>query len=224
MNKFEVIFTSICFLTYFICAIFFSSVDTWLIFLSVVLYIFNRLFHSKASSLCFIFSIVSYLIYIFYCYKTKYFGEISYSVVIIIMDIVTLLVWNNGKNTEKKDIKINKLGKTELIVSFSVLSAITICCYFILRALGSGLCILNTFSNSLALAVIYFDIRKSRLANIISIFASAIYIAVWIVSASTNFAGPALICSVNGLFELVWNVYGAIKWQNMYKAQNTLVE
>jgi uncharacterized membrane protein YjjP (DUF1212 family) len=78
--------------------------------------------------------------------------------------------------------------------------------------------ILNTLSLTFVAMTYYFSIRRSAIRFIPNLFASIIYLVLWIIAYNPS-STYAILFATNGAFEIIWVIYGFFSWNKIRKNQ-----
>src|SRR5574344_1068843 len=211
-NLFEIIMIAVSFIAYTISAIIINSVLGWVAYLSCITYLFYLVLNAKANFWGFLFCIASYVIYMYIDLKLSYFGEFISGIIAIIINFLTFFLWRkNTMENDKTEIKINSLSRKEIFISLIIGIIFEIVSYFILKTINSSYFLLNSFSITLVSLTYYYEIRRSPLRFLFSLFASIIYFSLWIIAylQGQSFALPFV---VNCILEFICAVYSYINW------------
>jgi len=190
----------------------------WLVFLSVAIGLFTSLFGIEGSWVCFVFSIVSYAIYIYFCIITNYYGELIVSFLVIGANIVTLVKWK--RNTTNGVVKINKISLRELLICAAIFIIFTIALGFILKLINTEYPFLNSICVTSMAIALYFSFRISRNEFLLNIIGNSAYLTLWIFAAiRSDFS--FILFSIGGVIEIGYAIYGYFHWGKIHQKQNT---
>ena len=212
----------VCFVVSLTLAIIFSSLFSWLIFLSTISGILSAKLTAEGKWFTFIFDIISYGFYIYICIATRYYGEMVLSIIIIVIHLASLFEWKN--NQIKKVVKVNSLSKKEILV-ISALFLVSFAIYFtILYFVKTEQPILNALATLVFLVGNYFCFRRSALQFYFFILYEVFFIALWIIAACAGNFG-SLIFLIGAIGESIFEIIGIVKWQKVHiEQQNSLKE
>ncbi len=207
-------YVSLAFAT--IITIMLSSVNAWIVWASTILGILSSKMASSGKLTMFIFDIISYIFYISICLKANYFGELTLSVIIILINLFCLIEWS--KNQKDNTVIINKLNKSE--ISFSVFCTVLILIIYtiLLYRINSDYVFLNALSTISYLLGSYFCYRRSVLQFYSWIFYEIVFIALWVISATTGNISN-IIFLIGGISELIYDILGIYNWKKIVKKQ-----
>lgn len=208
-----------CLVVMTVLAIIFSSLMTWLIWLSTIFGMFSSRAAANGKWLTFVYDIISYGIYIYICLSEKYFGELTLSCVIIIIHIFSLIEWKNNQSSGKVIIKT--LTKKEMIITLSVASVTLVCYSLVLYFVGSTFPILNAIPTIIYLLGNYFALRRSVLQFYCWIGYEIGFIALWIIAAFNGEMGSTIFL-VGGIAELIYGIVGIVNWKKIKNEQEYL--
>jgi hypothetical protein len=190
----------------------------WLIFLCVATSLIGFLYGHEGHWLTFLFSIISYGIYIPFCIMTKYYGELIVSILVIGVYTVTLFQWK--RHTEKKVVKINKLSMREILICYAVFILATIILGFVLGAVNTEQPFINSLCLTSMIAGFYYAYRISRQEMVMMFINYVGYCALWIIAGIGEEHGFILL-SVGSIIEMGYVVSSFFRWGKIYREQNT---
>lgn len=199
-----------------IITIILSSLEAWIVWFSTILGILSSKMASSGKLAMFFFDIVSYIFYISICLKANYFGELTLSVIIILINLFCLVEWS--KNQKDNTVIINKLNKAEIGFSVFCTAAILIIYAVLLYRINSDYAFLNALSTILYLLGSYFCYRRSVLQFYSWIFYEIVFIVLWVISASTGNISN-IIFLIGGASELIYDILGIYNWKKLVKKQ-----
>ena len=216
---FQNIFFLVSFVASLAIAIVFSSLMTWMIFLSSIFGILSSIFATKGKWLTYVFDILSYAVYIYICLVNKFYGELILSVVIIVIHVFALIEWK--KNTEEDFVTINNLKAKEIVISISISLVATAIYATILFFIKSEYPIMNACLTVVYLLGNYFAYRRSQLQFLGWILYDILFIVIWGLTAIGGDYG-SIIFLIGGASELVYGAIGIFSWTKIEKQQQNL--
>ena len=198
-------------------AILYSSLLTWIIWISGITGILSACYGSKGKWICFVFDIISYGTYIYICLVERYYGELILAGIVIIIYTVSLFEWR--RNNAGDHVKINALSLKELLLTFSI-GIISIVVYAVaLYYMKSDLPILNAIPTVAFLLGTYFSFRRSPIQFCMYVMYELLFISLWIIAAVSGDTG-GIIFVIEAIGELVFCSMGIYKWTKKLKQQN----
>lgn len=199
-----------------IITILLSSTNAWIVWVSTVLGVLSSKMASSGKLTMFLFDIVSYIFYISICLNANYFGELTLSIIIILINLFCLVEWS--KNQKDNAVIISRLNKSETNFSLFCASIFLIIYSVILYRFDSDFAFLNALSTISYLLGSYFCYRRSIWQFYSWIFYEIVFIVLWVISA-INGDVSNIIFLIGGVSELIYDVLGIYNWKRLVKLQ-----
>lgn len=199
-----------------IITILLSSTNAWIVWVSTVLGVLSSKMASSGKLTMFLFDIVSYIFYISICLNANYFGELTLSIIIILINLFCLVEWS--KNQKDNAVIISRLNKLETNFSLFCASILLIIYSVILYRFDSDFAFLNALSTISYLLGSYFCYRRSIWQFYSWIFYEIVFIVLWVISA-INGDVSNIIFLIGGVSELIYDVLGIYNWKRLVKLQ-----
>jgi len=194
----------------------------WLIFLSVAAGIFVNMFSAQGHWVCFVFSIISYALYIPFCLMTNYYGELIVSMLVIGANLITLFKWK--KNTKNKVAAVSRLSVKEILICCAVAVGLAVGLGFVFMLFDTAYPFLNSVCTISIIVGFYFAYRISRNEFITAIINGIAYSILWVLAAVNGDGFDYLLFAVGGFIGICYSIYGFIHWGKLYRKQNPLRE
>lgn len=99
--------------------------------------------------------IIQMIFLIIFSYQEKLYGDITNSIIYIILGVIGYISWNNKSNQ-----KINKCNKKERIIYISIIILLTLFTYSILIKTKDPLPLLDAFTTTSSFIATYYMITK----------------------------------------------------------------
>ena len=195
-----------------------SSTNAWIVWISTILGIMSSKMASSGKLTMFLFDIVSYIFYISICLNANYFGELTLSLIIILINLFCLVEWS--RHQKDNTVIISKLNKSEINFSLFCASILLIIYSITLYKFNSDFAFLNALSTISYLLGSYFCYRRSVLQFYSWIFYEIVFIALWLISA-VNGDVSNIIFLIGGISELIYDILGICNWQRLVKMQRS---
>ena len=196
------------------CVVGWGSWINWVVFICVASSLIGFFYGVEGNWRAFIYTIISYGVYIPFCIMTRYYGELIVSIVVILVSFVTLAKWK--KNTKRNIVKINKLSFKEIFICTAIVIAASVtfgCC---LRVIGSAHPFLNAICTVSILASLYYGYRISRQENIMIFLNYVCYFMLWIMAGIESETGFILL-SIGAIIEMCYLLSTAFPFPNPNK-------
>lgn len=149
----------------------------------------------------------------------SYYGEvITYLGMTAPMAAVSLVSWlKNPYDGNAREVRVNKIGKREMIFAPALTAAVTAVFYFILKAFGTANLIPSVVSVATSFFAAYLTFRRSPWFAAAYAANDAVLIVLWALAAVKDIS----YLSVTVCFAafLVNDLYGFISWRRMEKRQ-----
>ena len=227
MNKIKKLFNATniilasCVIASTVFAILYSSLLTWIIWVSGITGILSACYGSKGKWICFVFDIISYGTYIYICLMERYYGELILAGIVIIIYTISLFEWR--RNYDKDHVIVNALSMRELLLTFGIGIVATAGYAVALYFMKSELPILNAIPTAAFLLGTYFSFRRSPLQFYMYVLYETLFITLWIIATVGGDRG-GMIYVVEAVGELIFCTIGIFKWNKKLKTQQEQVE
>ncbi len=164
--------------------------------------------------------IIFSLLYGIISFTFSYYGEmITYLGMTMPMAAFALVSWlKNPFEGNKSEVKVNTLGKTEILLMLLLTAAVTILFYFVLRAFGTTNLIPSTLSVTTSFLAVYLTFRRSSYFALAYAANDIVLIILWILASMED--TKYISVTVCFIAFLVNDVYGFINWRRMKKRQS----
>lgn len=152
-------------------------------------------------------------------FSFHYYGEmITYLGMTAPMAVFSLFSWlRNPYNGNHSEVKINVLGKMEIVFLVFLTALVTLIFYYILAAFHTANFIPSTISVTTSFLAVYLTFRRSRFYAAAYAANDMILIILWILATWSDLSYLSVtICFV--MF-FVNDLYGFINWSKMQKRQ-----
>lgn len=191
----------------------FSAEKNYVSFIASLIGIFSVFCFSTGLFYAPIASIIYSFFYIYLAYTQRYYGEIiAFALMIIPMRIASIITWiKSKKQNDNKNVHSNVISKKEIIILSSVMVAVTVGIFFILRVTGAAEIWIGTFSLVTNVIASYLIFRRNKFMFAIQIINDLAQITMWTISVihfGTSYL-PTLLAFVS---YLILDIYGLINW------------
>lgn len=160
------------------------------------------------------------LIYGVISYSFSYYGEmITYLGMSMPMAIFSMIAWlKNPYQGRKSEVKVNHIGKKEIVFLIFLTAAVTGIFYFILAYFHTANLFPSTLSVTTSFVAVYLTFRRSPYYALGYALNDVILIILWGLAAMQDSSYiSVLVCF--GVF-LVNDLYGFVSWKRMEQRQN----
>ncbi len=176
-------------------------------------------FNAKGNPIGQVLTIVFSLIYGYISLTFTYYGEmLTYLCMTMPMAVIALISWlRNPYNGNRSEVKVNRLGKHELIFMWLATAVVTLIFYFVLAAFGTKNIIPSTISVTTSFLAVYLTFRRSPFYAIGYAANDIVLIILWTLAAREDISYlSVIVCFVAFLAN---DIYGFINWRRMEKRQ-----
>ena len=149
----------------------------------------------------------------------RYYGEmITYVGMSLPMAIISLVSWiKNPYKGSFSQVKIDKMGKKEIVFMFALAVVVTAVFYFILKSLNTANLVFSTISVTTSFIAAYLTFRRNPFYAFAYALNDIVLIVLWILAGVSDVSYLSVtVCFVAFLFN---DIYGFISWQRMKKRQ-----
>lgn len=159
------------------------------------------------------------LLYGIISFSFSYYGEmITYLGMTMPMAVVALISWLRNPYKEKKsEVKVNSVGRKEIVFMLICTAAVTILFYFILKFFNTTNLIPSTLSVTTSFIAAYLTFRRSPFFALAYAANDIVLIILWILASIYDLRYISVVFCFIAF--LVNDIYGFISWQKMKKRQ-----
>ena len=160
------------------------------------------------------------ILYAIISYSFAYYGEmITYLFMSMPMAIVSLVSWlRNPYKENKAEVKVNSIGKLEILLLVICTVAVSVAFYFILGYFNTANLLTSTFSVTTSFFAAYLTFRRSPYFALAYATNDFVLIILWILASITD--TQYISVAVCFLAFLVNDTYSFISWLKMKKRQS----
>lgn len=192
--------------------------NSFWVWVSTILGVLSSKMASSGKWNMFVFDIISYITYIYICVDSKYFGEMTLSFIIIIINIFCLIEWR--KKQLDNIVEINTLNKSEIKFTIYISIILVLIYSAVLQKLNCQHILLNALSTISYLLGSYYCYRRSICQFYSWTFYEIIFIILWTLSAISGNLGN-IVLLVGGISELIYDIIGINNWKKIQATQNS---
>lgn len=179
----------------------------------------SLIFCAKGNPLGQVLIIIFSLLYGYISYTFAYYGEmITYLGMSAPMAVISLISWlKNPYNGNRAEVKVNRIGRGEILFMIALTAAVTTVFGFILAALNTTNLFFSTFSVATSFIAVYLTFRRTPFFPLAYAFNDVVLIVLWVMAAMHDASYVSVI--VCFIMFLVNDIYGFISWLRMEKRQ-----
>ncbi len=181
----------------------------------------SLIFNAKGNAFGQVLMILFSILYSIISLRFKYYGEMfTYLMMTAPMSLFALILsWiKNPYNGNKSQVKVNKIGKKELIVATILTFSVTFVFYFILRYFDTANLFPSTVSVATSFIAVYLTYKRSSYFALGYAANDLVLIILWTLASIANMTYISVVVCFVAFF--VNDVYGFISWKKMEKVQH----
>ena len=180
----------------------------------------SLIFNAKGNPFGQILMIVFSVFYGVISYTFAYYGEmITYLGMTAPMAAFALVSWlKNPYNGNRSEVKVNRIGRTEIGFMLLLTAVVTAIFFFILYALNTANIFFSTVSVTTSFIAVYLTFRRSPFFALAYAANDIVLIVMWIMAVAEDISYISVVMCF-AMF-LVNDIYGFISWLKMEKRQN----
>lgn len=162
--------------------------------------------------------IIFSLLYGIISYKCSYYGEmITYLGMTAPMAVVALVSWLKNPYGNGREVRVNRIKSTEVVLMVIIGTAVTIIFYFILKFFHTANLAVSTFSVMTSFFAVYLTFRRSAFFSLAYALNDIVLIILWGIAAVKDVSYISVtVCFV--MF-FINDIYGYMSWCRMEKRQ-----
>lgn len=177
------------------------------------------IFCAKGLALGQVFMIAFCVLYVIISYSFSYYGEMAtYLFMSLPMAVLSLISWMKNPSAQgKREVKVNRIGRRELLLLALIALSVTLIFYFILRYFDTANLYVSTFSVTTSFVAAYLTMRRSPFYALAYGLNDVVLIVLWILACTEDISyASVVICFVAFLAN---DLYGFFHWLSMQRAQ-----
>ena len=180
----------------------------------------SLIFNAKGNPFGQILMIVFSVFYGVISYTFAYYGEmITYLGMTAPMAAFALVSWlKYPYNGNRSEVKVNRIGRTEIGFMLLLTAVVTAIFFFILYALNTANIFFSTVSVTTSFIAVYLTFRRSPFFALAYAANDIVLIVMWIMAVAEDISYISVVMCF-AMF-LVNDIYGFISWLKMEKRQN----
>lgn len=161
------------------------------------------------------------VIYAIISLSFAYYGEmLTYLGMTCPMAVFALISWlRNPYNGNKSEVRVNRIGRKEVIFMLILSAIVTLIFYFILKFFNTANLLPSTLSVTTSFIAVYLSFRRSPYFALAYAANDVVLIILWVIA---SFHDPSyvsvVVCFVTFLIN---DLYGFISWRRMEKRQKS---
>lgn len=193
--------------------------ENYLYLLTSLLGATSLIFYAKGNVFGPILMIAFGVMYAVISFSYSYYGEmITYLAMTAPMALLSVISWLlNPYGESRAEVKINRVGRAEVIFAVILTAAVTLVFYFILKAFDTANLTVSVISVSTSFLAAYFTFRRSTYYALFYAANDVVLIVLWILASLSDISYMSVtVCFV--IF-LANDIYGFYNWRRMQRKQ-----
>ena len=184
----------------------------------------SLIFNAKGNPFGQVLMVLFSLLYGVISYSFDYYGEmITYLGMTMPMAMFALISWlRNPYNGNKSEVKVNTVGRTEIILMWIGAAVITILFYFILEYFNTAYIVPSSLSVTTSFLAVYLTLRRSPYFALAYAANDIVLIVLWTLASISELRYVSVVICFAAFFAN--DIYGYISWQNMRIRQSIAME
>lgn len=180
----------------------------------------SLIFNAKGNPFGQFLMVIFSLLYGIISYTFSYYGEmITYLGMTMPMAVFALVAWlRNPYRGNRAEVKVNAIGRTELMLMWVLTAAVTVLFYFVLRYFHTANIIPSTLSVTTSFLAVYLTFRRSPYFALAYAANDIVLIVLWVMASLCDARYISVVVCFAAFF--VNDIYGYISWQRMKTRQS----
>ena len=179
----------------------------------------SLIFNAKGNPFGQFLMIVFSLMYGIISFTFSYYGEmLTYLGMTMPMALFALISWlKNPHNGNKAEVKVNTLGKKEIVFMWILTAAVTVAFYFVLDAFHTANIVPSTISVTTSFVAVYLTFRRSPFYALGYAANDVVLIVLWVLASIADARYISVVVCFAAF--LINDIYGFLNWQRMKERQ-----
>lgn len=181
----------------------------------------SLIFNAKGNPFGQLLMVIFSLLYGIISFTFAYYGEmITYIGMTMPMAIFALISWlRNPYKGKRSEVKVNTIGKTEVMLMWVMAVIITVLFYFILRNFETANIVPSTLSVTTSFIAVYLTFRRNPYFALAYAANDLVLIVLWVLASIYDTRYISVVVCFMAFF--VNDIYGYISWKKMKIRQNS---
>lgn len=179
----------------------------------------SLIFNAKGNPFGQFLMVIFSLLYGVISFTFAYYGEmITYLGMTMPMAIVALVSWlRNPYRGNKAEVKVNTVGKAEILLMWIITAIVTVLFYFVLAYFQTANIVPSTLSVTTSFLAVYLTFRRSPYFALAYAANDIVLIVLWVMASVCEVRYiSVVVCFIAFLFN---DIYGYVNWQKMKRRQ-----
>lgn len=179
----------------------------------------SLIFNAKGNPFGQVLMVLFSLLYGIISYTFSYYGEmLTYLGMTMPMAVFALVSWlRHPHGGNKAEVKVNTLGRKEIVCMWLLAAAVTVGFYFVLDAFHTANIVPSTLSVTTSFVAVYLTFRRSPFFALGYAANDMVLIVLWVLASLADARYVSVVVCFAAF--LVNDLYGFVSWQKMKKRQ-----
>ena len=179
----------------------------------------SLIFNAKGNPFGQFLMVIFSLLYGIISFSFAYYGEmLTYLGMTMPMAVFALISWlRNPHNGNKSEVKVNSIGKKEILFMWISAIAVTVAFYFILDAFNTANIVPSTISVTTSFIAVYLTFRRSPFFALGYAANDVVLIVLWSLASISDARYISVVVCFSAF--LVNDIYGFLSWLKMKERQ-----
>ena len=193
--------------------------ENFLILAASLVGVTSLIFNAKGNPFGQFLMIIFSLLYGIISFTFSYYGEmLTYLGMTMPMAVFALISWlKNPHNGNKAEVKVNNLGKKEIVFMWILAIVVTAAFYFVLNAFNTANIVPSTISVTTSFVAVYFTFRRSPFYALGYATNDVVLIILWVLASITDTRYISVVVCFAAF--LINDIYGFLSWRKMKERQ-----
>ncbi len=193
--------------------------ESYLTLFASLIGVTSLIFAAKGNPISQVLMIVFSILYGVISYSFAYYGEmITYLGMTLPMSVVALVAWlRHPYEGKKSEVKVNRIGKKDMVWAVLLTVAVTIAFYFILEMFHTANLSPSTVSVTTSFLAVFLTFRRSPYYALAYAANDIVLIVLWVLASMEDVHYVSVVVCFVVFF--VNDMYGFVSWRRMAKRQ-----
>ena len=175
----------------------------------------SLIFNAKGNPVGQVLMVVFSLLYGIISYTFEYYGEmVTYLGMTMPMALFALVSWlRNPYNDNRSEVKVNNIGKIEILFMWIGTLIVTVVFYYILKCFNTANIVPSTLSVTTSFMAVYLTFRRSPYFAVAYAANDIVLIVLWLLASVYDIRYVSVVVCFAAF--LANDIYGYISWQKM---------
>ena len=198
--------------------------ESYLTMIASLIGVTSLIFAAKGNPVSQVLMIVFSILYGIISFSFAYYGEmITYLGMTLPMSLVALVAWlRHPYEGKKSEVKVNRIGKKDIVWMVCLTVAVTVAFYFILEAFDTANLIPSTISVTTSFLAVFLTFRRSPYYALAYATNDIVLIVLWVLASLKDIHYVSVVVC----FAVFWvnDMYGFVSWRRMANRQHVSKE